>query len=308
MIGMMERRVGRNPYSNPRRLQLLAGLGQADSAVKLARGLADSDAEAANRTTAMRFVAGIVGSRGRVREASDALGRAATLRAEIDTIPLLPAIDSAWVDVALRGDTARGRRRLDRALAGHPLASVPHLRRPYTPLGRLLADVGRLDALKQLAAFFERDSRAVRTIADERIRHGLAGDLALAEHRYLDAAHEYHLASVAVSNCVVCIWPLEAHAFDLAGKSDSAIAVFTRYLEQPDAWRTGGDPELSPMVDATWLAATYMRLGELWEDRGDRVKAAKYYAAFVDLWRDADPELQPRVASARRKLAAVREP
>jgi hypothetical protein len=62
------------------------------------------------------------------------------------------------------------------------------------------------------------------------------------------------------------------------------------------------------MVDATWLAATYMRLGELWEGRGDRARAAKYYAAFVELWQSADPELQPRVAFARRKLAAVREP
>jgi tRNA A-37 threonylcarbamoyl transferase component Bud32/tetratricopeptide (TPR) repeat protein len=307
-IGMSERRVGRNPYGHVRRLWLLAGLGQADSAVKLARGLADSDADAGNKTAAMRLVAGIVGTRGHVREAGDALRRAATFRGEIDSIPLLPAIDSAWVDVALRGDTARGRRRLDRALAGHPLASVPHLQRPYAPLGRLLADVGRLDALKQLAAFFERDSKAVRTIADERIRHGLAGDIALAEHRYIDAAHEYHLASVAASTCIVCVWPLEAHAFDLAGKSDSAIAVFTRFLEQPDVWRTGDAFQVSHMVDATWLAATYMRLGELWQARGDHAKAAKYYAAFVDLWQGADPELQPRVASARRKLAAVREP
>jgi tetratricopeptide (TPR) repeat protein len=307
-IGMIERHVGRNPYSHVPRMQLLAALGQADSAVKLARGLADSDADAANKTAAMRLVAGIMGARGRVREAGDALRRAATFRAEIDSIPLLPAIDSAWVDVALRGDTARGRRRLDRALAGHPLASVPHLQRPYTPLGRLLADVGRLDALKQLAAFFERDSRAVRTIADGRIRHGLAGDIALAEHRYIDAAHEYHFASVAMSTCVVCVWPLEAHAFDLAGKSDSAIALFTRFLEQTDPLRAGDVFGVSHMVDATWLAATYMRLGELWEDRGDRAKAAKYYAAFVELWQGADPELQPRVASARRKLAAVREP
>jgi eukaryotic-like serine/threonine-protein kinase len=62
------------------------------------------------------------------------------------------------------------------------------------------------------------------------------------------------------------------------------------------------------MVDATWLAHAYVRLGELWEAKGDRAKAAKYYTSFLELWQGADSELQPRVASARRKLAAVREP
>ena len=47
------------------------------------------------------------------------------------------------------------------------------------------------------------------------------------------------------------------------------------------------------------LAPAYRRLGELYEARGDRAKARDYYGRFVDLWRDADPELQPIVANAR---------
>lgn len=47
------------------------------------------------------------------------------------------------------------------------------------------------------------------------------------------------------------------------------------------------------------LAPTYRRLGELYEARGDRAKAREDYGRFVDLWREADPELQPAVADAR---------
>ena len=64
--------------------------------------------------------------------------------------------------------------------------------------------------------------------------------------------------------------------------------------------------EATHVLDATWLAASYVRLGELWEGKGDRAKAASYYARFVDLWKDADPELQPRIADVRRRLARLK--
>jgi hypothetical protein len=34
-------------------------------------------------------------------------------------------------------------------------------------------------------------------------------------------------------------------------------------------------------------------------------KAASHYAKFVDLWKDADPELQPHVRKARERLAVL---
>ncbi len=51
-----------------------------------------------------------------------------------------------------------------------------------------------------------------------------------------------------------------------------------------------------------WLAsfaATLRRLGELYAARGDHAKAREYYGRFVDLWKDADAELQQLVADAR---------
>jgi Fic family protein len=47
------------------------------------------------------------------------------------------------------------------------------------------------------------------------------------------------------------------------------------------------------------------RLGELYEARGDRAKVRDYYGRFVDLWKDADPELQPIVRDVRARVARV---
>jgi tetratricopeptide (TPR) repeat protein len=47
------------------------------------------------------------------------------------------------------------------------------------------------------------------------------------------------------------------------------------------------------------------RLGSLYLQVGDTVAAARHLASFIDLWRDADPELQPRVESARWLLAQL---
>jgi tetratricopeptide (TPR) repeat protein len=47
------------------------------------------------------------------------------------------------------------------------------------------------------------------------------------------------------------------------------------------------------------------RLGSLYLQVGDTVSAARHLGEFIELWKDADPELQPRVESARRLLAQL---
>lgn len=91
--------------------------------------------------------------------------------------------------------------------------------------------------------------------------------------------------------------PLLGRAYDLAAEADSAIAVYERYSEHTE------DDKI--MEDAFHLAWTYERLGDLYEQQGDTAKAVYYYGKLVDLWKDADPELQPRVEAARRAMAAL---
>ena len=86
-------------------------------------------------------------------------------------------------------------------------------------------------------------------------------------------------------------------AYDDAGQTDSAAVVYERYLRTRWLRRVEGDGWYRPRI--------LFRLGELYEQRGDRGRAADYYSQFAELWRGADPDLQPRVAEARRRLAAL---
>jgi hypothetical protein len=49
----------------------------------------------------------------------------------------------------------------------------------------------------------------------------------------------------------------------------------------------------------------FERLGQLYDGLGDMENAALYYARFVELWADADAELQPRVTVARTRLEEI---
>jgi eukaryotic-like serine/threonine-protein kinase len=99
-----------------------------------------------------------------------------------------------------------------------------------------------------------------------------------------------------IGYCVSCALPDIAHSYDLAGNRDSAIAVFARYVETPNR---------SLVTDQYSLAGAHKRLGELYEERGDRAKAASEFTAFVELWKNADPDLQPLVAEVRKRLARL---
>jgi hypothetical protein len=97
--------------------------------------------------------------------------------------------------------------------------------------------------------------------------------------------------------CVPCGLPELAAAWELAGNTDSAIAVAERYLGATDSFRN--------YVDHVGLAPTLFRLGEWYEAKGDRTKAVDYYGRFTELWKKADPELQPRVREARDRIAKL---
>jgi serine/threonine protein kinase len=91
--------------------------------------------------------------------------------------------------------------------------------------------------------------------------------------------------------------PGSTHIGDALGNADSTIAIFERYI-------AATEPDRS-FQDRHYLAGALKRLGELYEARGDRERAASRYARFVELWKDADPELQPTVTEVRRRLRTL---
>jgi hypothetical protein len=90
---------------------------------------------------------------------------------------------------------------------------------------------------------------------------------------------------------------IQALAFDALAMPDSALA---RYAH---AVRFEGDVGF-PTAAAILLplAPLYRRAAELAEETGDRAAALHFQRAFVALWADADPELQPQVDAVRRRM------
>jgi hypothetical protein len=78
---------------------------------------------------------------------------------------------------------------------------------------------------------------------------------------------------------------------------DSTIATYEAYL-------TAYSPFTSP--DEYALARAYRRLGELYDEKGDAARAVRNYERFVELWKNADPVLQPPVARARARISALK--
>ena len=89
--------------------------------------------------------------------------------------------------------------------------------------------------------------------------------------------------------------PDAARLFQQAGMTDSATAVLERYFAL-EGFRAGLVAQ---------YAADLRRLGELYEAKGERAKAIEAYGKFVDIWKNADPELQPMVKDARERIARL---
>ncbi len=57
--------------------------------------------------------------------------------------------------------------------------------------------------------------------------------------------------------------------------------------------------------DLVYLAPSLYRQAQIYDARGQKSVAVERYKRFVELWKDADPQLQPMVASARARIATL---
>lgn len=197
----------------------------------------------------------------------------------------------------LRFEDAPGaaRQGVEAALARHPLETIPVEDRPYAALAAFLAEAGQPARARRLLEEYEAAVPEGQRRAEPE-RHGAAGSIAFAEGRLDDAISAYR-AWYDESACTRCGLYELAAAYDRAGARDSAVAIYERALRAPDQFRV--------FQDALSLPLAYRRLGELYEQRGDLDNARAYYARFVELWKDADPALQPAVREVRARLGGL---
>ena len=296
-VGLMEQRSPTNPLRPFLRGFLALAQRHYDSAEVAARALAETSRDPTWQSSAAGALAAINLVRGKLG-ASEAQLRRAMVFDEQRGVPgnsINDAIVIAVMDVHYRNAPDAAQREVEAALRRHPLASIPAQDRPYLGLAWLYADAGHPDRARQFLAEYEATvPEGVRR--GQPFRFGAAAQIALAEGRIQDAIRGYR-TWYDQDGCAVCGLFLLGRAYERAGQRDSALAVYERAISTPGYLRAFEE-------DAT-LGPTYRRLGELYEERGQLDKARDYYGRFIDLWKDADPELQPLVRDVKQRLARL---
>jgi tetratricopeptide (TPR) repeat protein len=272
-----------------------------DAVERTARARVDT-ATPRNAVGARNGLANILATRGQLREAARwyAQYTESSARVRGDTIsPYLIAFNQASADGILRGDAAKGLAILDATMRAHPVASTPIASDQsmfaawgYAALG---APARARDVMSQHQARLDSLTRRQEWVFEARVR----AEIARAEGKIDSAVAWYRRGDneadgLPTSNCTVCTPLWIGLAFDGGGKADSARVYLTQYAEMTGTGRNGVDP--------VYLGPALFRLGELYENAKDATRATEYYGRFVDLWAKADPELQPRVADARKRI------
>ncbi|MGH7647427.1 MAG: hypothetical protein ACREND_04880, partial [Gemmatimonadaceae bacterium] len=306
VLRLVDRRFGPRVATAQSRAFVLYNQGLLDSSTAMLRS-ALVGASPLDRSQLLGLSAAFEELHGRLGNYRRDVGEARAIQQQLGVYApaINDSIQSAYFDAWLRDQPASAVRTVDAALAATPLKTLPPAARPYTDAASLYAMAGRPDQARAMLAQYDADVRdtTLRRALEPRRTYAV-GMIALAEKRPLDAVRQFYasdsLPDGPVNDCSACIDADVGMAFDRANKADSAIAHYERYLNTPATYRL--------LSDADNLALVYRRLGELYETKGNRGEAATYYEKFVDLWKSADPDLQPMVAEVKRRLADLQVP
>ena len=215
---------------------------------------------------------------------------------------LLDVANAVTNELWLRGPSHALVAQLDASVAKYPFAGAAPIERPYGEVATAYAMLGESAKARGIMARYDAEVRdtTLRRVLESRV-HQVLGEIAIAEHRPLDALAEFRRGDTTydgrpTNDCAACL-PLQlARAFDAGKERDSAVAYYERYLATPRF-------EKPEEQDPRYLAMVYRRLGELAGEGRDVRRASLYYGRFVELWKSASPELQPIIAMIQRRAA-----
>ena len=167
---------------------------------------------------------------------------------------------------------------------------------PFHVLVMAAAAAHRVELSRRFLAIARRQNRAP---PEQMIALRGATELALAGGLPADDVLDTPSRAPGRSPCKPCSGTTPARLHDAAGRPDSAIAGYLAFADMLESgWLAG--------VVLPDLAPTYLRLGELFDQKGNRERAREFYGLFADLYRNADPEVQPRVRQVRERIVALK--
>ncbi|HEX6814615.1 MAG TPA: protein kinase family protein [Gemmatimonadaceae bacterium] len=299
MYGIMHRRHPASPVLAVQTPFITYARGDLGGTRRLADSLAGTSNDVA-RSYGLAYGADLSLIQGQLGRAAQQYAQAGgdAVASLVDSLTLITA--STW----FRNTNAGAAARIAGTLARYPFTTMALADRPYFAVATAWARIGKPDRAEATIAAYR---SAVTDTAMLRVQgaalHTALGEIALAEHHADRALSEFRQGDTAydqrpATECAPCL-PLElARAFDAAGQADSAIAQYETFIATPYYNRL---VEVDPLA----LALAHERLGELYEARGDAARAAARDQRFIALWANADADLQPRVAQARQRLAAL---
>jgi tetratricopeptide (TPR) repeat protein len=234
--------------------------------------------------------------RGRLRRYVELQAEAARLTGVADAERrmgnlVLPVRVRAWFGAPFEPELDALRRALAGALADSLTDASPML----LDLSATLAMAGDAAGARRYVDRWLEEADSIDRAAQAVGLLNARGEIAIAERRG-DAALEAFLAA-RTRPCASCRQVDIGRAHELAGRPDAARAAYSAFLDGRGFDRL--------FFDSNGLPVVLQRLAALEEAAGRTERARLLYARFIELWEDADPDLQPRVDAARRRLQTL---
>ncbi len=212
-------------------------------------------------------------------------------------------LDAAFNILTHEGGAEATRTMISDGLSLVPFDSLAAASRPYNQLIELRVGMGEVGEARALWSEYERLVPAGVRRADPSRWYALAaiqeaeGDLPAA----LESLRNVYL----VDRCEVCSAYGHGRLLERMDSVDAAIAAYERFENTTMAALVNFALEDHPLAQ--------FRLGELYSTKGDNEAAITAYTKFIEMWKDADADLQPQVQYARDRIdvlltASVREP
>jgi len=188
--------------------------------------------------------------------------------------------------------------RLDRMRSDLRYSEMPLQQRDDLQLSTVYARANSVDRARELIDLYEESSGEGATESDRSAGLWSAyGTISIAEQRFEDAIREFNEARLEVPSCEICFLLELGEAYAGANQLDSSVAQYDKYLNTPTLSRL--------QQDNFNLWAVLIGSGQAYEalDRDD--DAIEAYNRLLELWDDADPEMQGIVDDVRGRIARL---